>query len=263
MKRDTAIINGIRMYYELHGSGPHLTLIGGLGTATWLWENNIAALSRHFSVLAFDNRGAGLSAMPEGPYSISQMSDDLSGLLSHLKITKTHILGVSMGGYIAQEFTLNHPEKVDRLMLVATTAGRSVAVPMAPEVLQLLITPSEGNVEMMREKFRLAFTDTYLDAHLNHLIRLRLETPQPPFAFMAQATAGGNFDRSADIHRITAPTLAVGATGDRVILAENLRLLSERIPNSQLIIYNGFAHQFVVENAAQFNHDIIDFLTKP
>jgi pimeloyl-ACP methyl ester carboxylesterase len=257
-----ASANGIRIYFELHGSGPFLTLIGGLGTATWLWEQNIPTLSKHFTVLAYDNRGAGKSDIPEGPYTIQQMAQDLAGLLQYLNIARTHLLGVSMGGYIAQEFALDYPEYVDHLILAATTPGKSQTVPMAPEVMELLITPSEGNKELMRRKFALAFTHKYLDRQMDKLIEQRLSTPQPPAAYLAQAAAGAAFDRSDDLHNIHHPTLVVGATGDRIIPIENIHRLAALIPNTQTIVYEGFAHQFVVENAATFNRDVIAFLTK-
>jgi pimeloyl-ACP methyl ester carboxylesterase len=254
--------NDINLYFELHGSGPFLTLIGGLGTATWLWENNIPALSQHFTVLVYDNRGAGKSDIPDGPYTIRQMAEDLAGLLQYLNISRTHLLGVSMGGYIAQEFALDYPECVDHLILAATTPGKSQTVPMAPEVMELLITPSEGDKDLMRRKFALAFTHDYLDRHMDKLIEQRLSTPQPPAAYLAQAAAGAAFDRSGDLHKIKHPTLVVGATGDRIIPVENIHRLAALIPNAQTIVYDGFAHQFVVENAAEFNRDVIAFLAK-
>jgi pimeloyl-ACP methyl ester carboxylesterase len=261
-KTGYAPTNGINLYYELFGSGPFLTLIGGLGTAVWLWENNISELSQHFTVLVYDNRGAGKSDKPDPPYTIQQMADDLAGLLQYLKISQTHLLGVSMGGYIAQEFVLNYPAVVDRLILAATTPGRSKAIPMDSDVMELLVTPSEGDKEVMRLKFSLAFTDNYLNRHIGKLIKQRLSTPQPPSAYLAQAAAGAAFDRSADLHKISHCTLVVGATGDRIIPIENIYQLASMIPNSRTKVYEGFAHQFMVENATTFNRDIITFLTK-
>ncbi len=258
----TATINGIRIYYEQHGeAGPHLVLINGLGTSTWLWEKNIPALAKHFRVLAFDNRGAGYSDKPPGPYSIAQMSADLTGLMEYLGISRAHILGVSMGGYVAQEFALTHPEMVDRLVLVATGPGSSVQVPMSAEVLELLMKPSLGDGDLIRQKFRLAFTEAFLEKEMSHLVGLRLATPQPPEAYLAQARAGAAFDRYRDLPAIAAPCLIVAATGDVVVPVENARILAGRIPNSQLKIYQGFAHQFIVENAREFNRDLIQFLT--
>lgn len=257
-----ATINGIEIYYEQHGEAVrHLVLINGLGTSTWLWEKNIPALSKHFRVLAFDNRGAGYSDKPAGPYSIAQMSEDLAGLMQHLAIPRAHILGVSMGGYVAQEFALTHPEMVDHLVLVATGPGGRQQVPMSDEVLDLLMKPSLGDGDLIREKFRLAFTEAYLQKEMAHLVALRLATPQPPEAYLAQARAGASFDRYRDLQKIAAPCLIVAATGDVVVPVENARILAGRIPKSQLKIYQGFAHQFIVENACEFNRDVIHFLT--
>ncbi len=256
----TVNIHGIDLHYHIQGAGPHLTLIGGLGTGLWLWERNITELANHFTVLTFDNRGAGKSGKPAGPYTIAQMTDDTAELLRYLNISRTHILGVSMGGFIAQQFALEYPEMVDRLVLVATGPGRSISVPMSEEVLQLLIAPSVGDSQMMRKKFQLAFTPEYLEHEMDQLIITRLKNPQPPEAYLAQAQAGAMFDRSKDLSRIMAPCLIMSATGDVIIPPENARILARNIPNSKLKIYEGFAHQFLVENAENFNRDVIDFL---
>ena len=101
--------NGINIYYEKSGSGPYLILIEGLGAATYLWEKQVPEFSKHFTTVVYDNRGVGKSDKPPGPYTIKMMADDLAGLMDTLKIPKAHILGASMGGFIAQEFALSYP----------------------------------------------------------------------------------------------------------------------------------------------------------
>lgn len=113
-------VNGIDLYYEKHGSGPPLLLIAGLGCATWMWWRTIPGLSRHFRLIAFDNRGVGESDKPDEPYSMRMMADDAAGLLRALKIEHADVLGISMGGYVAQELALAHPELVRCLIMGAT-----------------------------------------------------------------------------------------------------------------------------------------------
>jgi pimeloyl-ACP methyl ester carboxylesterase len=110
-------VNDVRLYHEVRGSGPPLVLITGLGASLWLWEEQLPALAEHFTTIAFDNRGVGRSEAPEGPYTIVQMADDVAGLLDALGIERAHVLGFSMGGFVAQEFALRHPH---RLVLAAT-----------------------------------------------------------------------------------------------------------------------------------------------
>jgi len=254
-------VNDVELYYEMSGRGPHLVLIEGLGVATWIWERQIPELSKDFTVLAYDNRGVGKSSKPAGPYTIRMMADDLAGLLDSLKIARAHILGISMGGFIAQDFALRYPQRVDRLVLVSTSAGGPDHVPMAPEVLaQVLATEGEPRA-LTRRKLALAYSESFMQSEaVEHLIDLRLQDPQPPAAYLAQATAGATFNLSDQVHRIQAPCLILAATGDRLVPVANAYQLAKKIPNSRLKIFEGFGHQFFVEDAAAFNREVKQFL---
>ncbi len=256
-----AQVNGVRLYYERSGRGPDLVLIEGLGVATWLWEKQMPEFSRHFTVLAFDNRGVGRSDKPAGPYSIRMMADDLKALLDTLGIRKTHVLGVSMGGFIALDFAYRYPEYVDRLVLVSTSAGGSDHVPMSREVLQELMATEGTREELVRRKLALAFSEAFLRSpEMEHQVKLRLQNPQPPEAFMAQAAAGAGFDLSEAVKAIQVPALVMAATGDRIVPVQNAHRLAAKLPDSRLKIYEGFGHQFFVEIPEQFNRDVIEFL---
>jgi pimeloyl-ACP methyl ester carboxylesterase len=263
MKPDTGIVKlkDVEVYYEISGRGPNLVLIEGLGVATWIWEKQIPELSKHFTVVAFDNRGAGKSSKPAGPYSISMMADDLAGLLDSLGIAKAHVLGISMGGFIAQDFALRYPAKVDRLILVATSAGGPDHVPMAPEVLAQMFASDGSPRELAAKKLALAYSEKFMQTgEVEHLIDLRLNDPQPPAAYVAQATAGATFNLSDKVHQIQAPCLIMAATGDRLVPVANAHTLAGKISNSRLRIFEGFGHQFFVENAEAFNREVITFL---
>ncbi len=254
--------NGIEIYYEIAGSGPYLILIEGLGVATWLWEKQVPDFSKHFTTLIYDNRGVGNSDKPAGPYSISMLADDLAGLMETLKIPKAHILGVSMGGFIAQDFALRYPEKVDRLVLVSTSAGGPDHVPMAPEVLAMFFVTEGSPRELTRKKLALAFTEPFLQNQkvVEHLVDLRLANPQPQHAYLAQIAAGTGFNLSDKIKEIQAPCLIAAADADRLVPVANAYNLAKKIPKSQLKIYEELSHQFFVEIPERFNQDVIDFL---
>ena len=117
-----AHINGIELYYEETGSGPPLLLIAGLTGNTLGWAMLLPALAEFFHVIAFDNRGAGRSSAPPGPYTTREMADDAAALLEHLGIERAHVIGLSLGGMIAQELALAHAQRVDHLVLYATYA---------------------------------------------------------------------------------------------------------------------------------------------
>lgn len=257
-----AEVNGAQLYYELHGSGAPLVLIEGLGTATWLWEQQVPAFAEHFTTVVYDNRGVGRSEAPAGPYSIGLMADDLAALLDTLGVERAHVLGVSLGGFIAQEFALRYPERVDRLILVSTSAGGATHVPMGPEAIARFMTPADDPRSLILQRLPLAFTDAYLadSANVERLVAQRLERPQPPQGYQGQLAAGSTFDAADRVQAITAPTLVAAADADVVVPVENGRRLAEALPNAEFVVYPGYGHQFFVEIPERFNRDVIDFL---
>ena len=120
----TVHANGQQLYYEVHGNGPPLVLVMGIGYDSSLWTlAQVPALSTQFQVVLVDNRDAGRSSKASHPYRIADMADDLAGLLDALGIPQCHLLGLSMGGMIAQEFALRHADRLDRLVLTGTGAA--------------------------------------------------------------------------------------------------------------------------------------------
>ena len=252
--------NGINLYYERSGSGPYLILIEGLGVSTWLWEKQVPEFSKHFTTIVYDNRGVGQSDKPARPYTIKMLADDLAGLMEALNIQKSHILGVSMGGFIAQDFALGYPQKVDKLVLVSTSAGGAEHVPMSQETLTRFFATDPDPREQIRQKLSLAFTETYLKKEADHLIDLRLQNQQPQHAFQAQVAAGMSVNLSDKVQDIHCPTLIAAGTKDLIVPVENALNLHKKISGSQLLTYDNLGHQFFVEMPQAFNRDVIDFL---
>jgi pimeloyl-ACP methyl ester carboxylesterase len=266
VRSGTADADGVALYFEVHGSGSAtpLVLVEGLGAATWLWERQVGAFAEAMPVVVYDNRGVGRSDAPEGPYSIGQMADDLAAVLDEVGVERAHVLGASMGGFIAQEFALRYPDRVDRLVLVSTSAGGATHVPMAPDVLAQMMAPpaTDDPRALVASRLPLAFTDAFLadSATVAHLVDQRLERPQPPHAYQAQLMAGATFDAADRVGQITAPTLVAAADGDLVVPVENARRLAAALPDAELVVYPGLGHQFFVEAPDAFNRDVLAFL---
>src|SRR5437870_12883303 len=124
----TAKVDSIELYYEEHGRGGPLLLIMGLAADSTAWMFQVPDFARRYRTIAFDNRGVGRSSRPPGPYTIHQMADDAAGLLDALRIARAHVLGVSMGGSIAQALALRHPERARGLVRARTYPDPDAAV---------------------------------------------------------------------------------------------------------------------------------------
>ena len=117
-------VNDVQLYYESHGSGAPLVVLGGLGLDVSEMGKLTGPLAERFRVITVDNRGTGRSAKPPGPYAIEQMAADVAGLMDRLQLPRAHLAGISLGGRIAMALALDWPERVDRLVLIATSTWR-------------------------------------------------------------------------------------------------------------------------------------------
>lgn len=239
-------VNEIEMYYELRGEGYPLVLIMGLaGNAGWWSPELVDKLAGHYRVLMFDNRGSGRTDAPVSGYSIPAFAGDTAGLMTSLGIERAHVFGVSMGGMIAQEFALSHPDRVNRLVLGCTNCGTGRSVAASEEVIKLMV--SQFGIHS-REVLEIMFPRDYLERNRDkeaEFIRIYSENPISPAAFMLQLGAIMGFDSHDRLDRITAPTLVI--TGDRDVLIppENSEILAGGIPGARLETLKGCGHGFV------------------
>ncbi len=257
-------VNGIEIYYEIHGQGDPLVLIMGLRRNVEWWFGQIPTLSKHFKLLVFDNRGAGRSDKPKTDYSIRLFADDTAELMKSLNIKKAHVLGVSMGGYIAQELAINYPEMVKGLVLGCTSPGGQRAVMMSSERLQKF-TANEGlsPEEILKKDMDIYFSDEYVRENpekIKAFIEISLRHYQPQDAFERQFTACLKHDTVDRLNRILAPTLIISGGDDSVVPPENSRILKELIPRAKLIFLPGKRHCFFIEEAETLNQEVISFL---
>jgi 3-oxoadipate enol-lactonase len=259
-----AMVGSLRLFYERAGSGPAVVLVSGLGGDHFLWRHQIPHLAARFDVIAPDTRGAGQSSAPDEPYSIAMFADDLAGLLDALGLARAHVVGASMGGFIAQEFALRHPERLDRLVLCCTSPGGPQSVPIPPETVAVLAQRT-GDPRVDLERF-LAYSTSefYRTAHPDDIeahIAWRVAHPQPVYAYHRQLAAAASHDAADRLREIQAPTLICHGTADRIVPSANARILAERIPQSRLHLFEDGSHQFFWEQADVFNRLVIEFLT--
>jgi pimeloyl-ACP methyl ester carboxylesterase len=259
-------VNDIQLYYEAHGQGEPLVLIMGLGGNTHGWDMQIPTFSREFQVVAFDNRGSGRSDKPATRYTMRLFADDTAGLMDALGIGSAHVYGQSMGGFIAQELALSYPQRVRTLILGSTSCGGRQAVAASPEHLALMaLLPALRPQEAAEKSLPLLYSAEFIARKRQELIarflaEAELRPPLDAFARQVQATLHHNtYDR---LPQIRCPTLIISGSDDKIVPAENSRILAERIPNAELVVLPGAGHGYPVECAEESNAIVLDFLRR-
>lgn len=263
-----ARVNGLDLYYEEHGSGDPLLLIQGFGGNTVAWGPLVPALADRFRIIAFDNRDSGRSSQAPGAYTIADMADDAVGLLEALGVPWAHVLGASMGGMIAQESALRWPHKVRALILACTTCGgpRSAGWDQLCQRLDLVRELREmpaPDSELVQEQLSWMFSPEFLanpGPAFQDFILSTLQYPAPLEGLKRQAEAIRRHDTLDRLPQIAAPTLVIAGEDDPLILAENSRILAERIRGAQLILYPRLRHGFNLEDSERVHADILSFL---
>jgi len=259
-----AHVNDIDMYFEIHGSGPPLVLIMGLRRNAEWWYRQIPELSEHFTIIVFDNRGAGRSDKPEMDYSIRLFAEDTVELMNFLGIARAHILGISMGGYIAQELAINHPDKVNGLILGCTSCGGRRTVLMSAERIEKF-TANKGLTpeQILRKDMDLYFSERFIrdqPERIEEFVNISLRFYQPADAFFRQLNACLNHDTVDRISMVTASTLIMTGDDDLLVPSENSLILKELMPEADVELFAGCRHCFIMEEAAKFNRSVVRFL---
>jgi pimeloyl-ACP methyl ester carboxylesterase len=257
-------LNGINITYDVVGTGKPLLLIMGLGGDSSHWSLQIPVLAQYYQVITLDNRGAGRSDAPVDGYSIAVMAEDAALLLEHLQITNVHVLGFSMGGYIAQHLALNHPTKIKSLLLSHTAAK-------SPErTLYLMATLAKMAAEGISRELRIRVTIPWMfsaeflanEAQLNNLTQLALNPlyPQSKQGYIGQVDAIRQHDTRALIHQLKMPILLLTSREDLLIPWQTMQTLQQQLPHAKLHILERGGHCSYIENAADYNQTILQFL---
>jgi 3-oxoadipate enol-lactonase len=228
-----AQVGDIKLFYEVHGSGDPLVLIPGLGSDTRLFSTVVPRLADRHRVVVIDPRGGGQSDKPAGPYSIGQMTDDVAGLMGALGITRTHVMGYSMGGKIALQLAADHPDLVDHLILTAASAGP-------------LVTRRLSRAWLMVDL-------------ISRIPVWRMFDAQPTYAFEAQRSASGAFDGRTLLTKVTASTLIIQAKRDHIVSPSATKELLA-IPRSSLVELPGGHITLVMLHGAELAGAVLSFL---
>jgi 3-oxoadipate enol-lactonase len=264
----TVHANGQELYYELHGEGPPLVLVMGIGYDSSLWTlAQVPVLSTQFQVILVDNRDAGRSSKARQPYTISDMADDLAALLDALGIQRSHLLGLSMGGMIALEFALRHGDRLDRLVLAGTGAAPARSA-VDPIQIWSWVKANDATGDVFGgQQFVSLFSTAFLRDHdaVREIAELLAGNPYPmtPDAYGRQADAYRQFDALDRLAAITAPTLVVVGEQDLLTPPWIAREVAEAIPGTrfEVISGDGSSHVVPLECPDVFNRLVLNFLS--
>jgi len=261
-----ANINKSSLYYEIHGDGFPLILIQGLGANIYWWgEGLINEISKFFKVIVFDNRGTGRGEAIDRDFTINDLAGDLAGLMDELDIQRAHVLGISMGGMIAQAFVLKYPERVDKLVLCSTNCGGSEAVHCVPEIMKILTRPRKGRSEedIVQDLIPVIFSEDFVrkNPQLIHLIvKIFSKYPVPENIFKRQLNAIKGFNSCGMLKNISSATLILHGEKDILIPPQNGKILADKIPGARLKLFANSAHALFSQEPASVIATLIEFL---
>jgi 3-oxoadipate enol-lactonase len=252
---------GTRIYWDEQGSGEPLLLIMGLGYPSAMWHRTRPALSDFYRTIALDNRGAGQSDVPPGPYSMALMASDAAAVLDAARVPRAHVFGISMGGMIAQEFALQYPGRVQSLILGCTGPGGRNAVRAEPAAIEML----KASSQMKREEAAEASVPFIYDAAtsrslIDEDLAMRRAFPTNAAGYLAQLQAIFAWESFSRLPQITAPTLVIHGKGDRLVPSANGELIAARIPGAQLVLLEHASHLFSTDQPAASQKAIFEFL---
>ncbi len=245
-------IDGTDLYYERRGAGEPLLLIQGLAGNSLHWgEGFLAGLEEHFELVLFDNRGAGRSGPLDGEHTIADLARDALGLLDALEIETAHVIGISMGGMVAQELVLTAPERVRTLTLGCTFPGGPEAKMTDLSVIGMLAEAvlSGDHEQAMKAGYAVMISSKFAarEGAYDIYAEVASQYPAPVPVMMAQLAAIMGHDTSGRLGDVDVPTLVIHGTEDRLMEPENGELIARLIPGARLELLEGSGHMFFWE----------------
>jgi pimeloyl-ACP methyl ester carboxylesterase len=261
-------VDDIDVAYKQIGDGNStIVLITGLGGTMDMWSpnllNNLTNAPNDYKVIIFDNRGSGESTIGTKEFSINQFANDTLGLLDALGIDKPDVLGWSMGAFIAQQVASVNPDRVNSLILYASSCGGPDAVPPTPEVIQAYSNTSLTPEEVGQKSIELMFPTSWFEVNPNYMnyIPIPTESVSPEVTEM-QTRALENWSGNCQIlGNITSPTLVIVGTDDYFTPAANSINIVERVPGAWLIQIKDSGHGLMYQYPEMFNEAVLSFLS--
>jgi pimeloyl-ACP methyl ester carboxylesterase len=263
-------VSDIDVAYKIFGKGKPLLLIPGFSMTMDMWDPNmLKRLSSNHTVLVFDNRGIGRTSAGNDPqkFSISQFANDTAGFLAALQVDDAinnnqpiDILGLSLGGFIAQEFALAYPDKVDRLILLVSSCGGKESIPpqISPEAFRSMVSGNASKALFLSTLFPREWIKENIDYISKNFVFPMGKIPAQNL--LLQSQAAGNWTACDRLSNITNPTLIVAGTEDITAPPANSVMMAERIPGAWLVQMRGGGHGLIFQYPNEFSETVETFL---
>jgi 3-oxoadipate enol-lactonase len=252
---------GAEIYYETAGDGDPLVMIMGLGADSRGWAMQQAAFAEHYRLVLMDNRGVGKSSVPPPPYTVKQMAADTLAVMDDAGIGRAHILGVSLGGAIAQELVLAAGERVRSLVLGSTYAGPSVWRSRI-RLLQLGILESQGLEALVRFRALFIFTPALFQGSPDLMALIEKTMGETALeGYLHQVDAAETHDVRARLDQVATPTLVLTGKRDILVPPELSFEVASLIQGAELDVFET-AHAIQLEEAQRFNETVLTFFAK-
>jgi pimeloyl-ACP methyl ester carboxylesterase len=250
------------IYYEVEGDGIPLIFVEGLGYSSWMWMKQ-KKMSDTIKIIIFDNRGVGKSSKPGNPYTVKEMCEDITSVANSAGIDKFYLLGSSMGGIIAQEYALNHENRLLGLILGETNTGVGSIMP-GKDVLKVLATPTNPNsIDDLRYRMSFAFSKHYLANNkedFENFLQIRYSERNSDIKYMQQLAAIANFSSVDRLGALSLPVCILTGDEDNIVPPENSRVLGNKIRNSTQVIIRKTGHLSMIERPDAFNRSVLNFI---
>jgi 3-oxoadipate enol-lactonase len=251
--------DGARIGFDVDGAGDPLVLLAGQANSRHWWDPVRPDFSARFTTIAPDTLGTGTSSSPrDAEWSTRRFAGDVVAVLDELGVRRAHVYGTSMGGRVAQWLAIDHPERVDGLVLGCTTGGGDGDVPGDPEAWRALAADTSASKETLTD---LMVGPHWRWTHPGPLSVLGDES-MTAFARRAHRRASAAHDAWAELPRVAAPTLVLHGTDDRLAPHANGELLAGRIPGAQLRLFHGARHAYFLERRREAGDAVVGFLAR-
>jgi len=261
----TAEVNGQTLYYEVHGDGEPLLCVMGLAANTLAWALQVTPFSEHHRTVIFDNRDVGRSSMAGGDYETSDMAADALALADHLELDSFHLLGVSMGGAIAQQMALAAPERIRTLTLAVSFGGGGKWAHKFAELWRQRI-PDMTRERKVDELMLLTLSEEFFEddegVAFMRQVMLADPNPQPNDAFARQLAASRRHEARDRLGELSMPVHVIGAEYDVLVPVWKSEELAELIPGARFTVIERSPHGLQVERAEDFNRAVLDFVAE-